>query len=230
MLDAKGVVHVDVVCLCTICKWSCYAFQWIPMREIREVHTAVFLKFWLCAGTGTLHCHVGLSMQRNLTQSWVRGRLYMICNGLNALLIQYSNLGCFSPNITWVQFWDGVGGACSLNGVEYKYIPERKMQKDSHSSVIISIAREMLLWDSWSSASHKMIQSISSCCMYPWQLSLHPFLVCSLSVPRTKVCSVGWDCLKPWAQTGATCPSWWRWYQACQVLQKAVVSLGLPWQ
>jgi hypothetical protein len=69
----------------------------------------------------------------------------MISNVLNALLIQYSNFGCFSQNIIWVQFWDGVGGACSLNGVEYKYVQERKMQKDSHSSVIIPIAREVLM-------------------------------------------------------------------------------------
>jgi len=102
---------------------------------MREVHTAVFLKVWLCAGTGTPH-HVSLSMQRNLTHSCVRSRLYMICNVLNTLLIRYRNLGCFSPNIIRVQLWGGVGGACSLNGVESKYVQERKIPKDSQSIVI----------------------------------------------------------------------------------------------
>lgn len=71
------------------------------------VHTAVFLKYWLCAGSGTPHSVVGLSMQRNLTQGWVRSRLYMTCYVLNTLLIQYSNIGCFTTNIIRVEFWGG---------------------------------------------------------------------------------------------------------------------------
>jgi len=94
-----------------------------------------FVKFWLCSDTGTPH-HVSLSMQRNLTESWVRSRLYKTCNVLNTLLIQYSNVGCFSANIIRVQFLYGEGGACSLNGVECTYVHERKMPVDSYSGVI----------------------------------------------------------------------------------------------
>jgi hypothetical protein len=75
----------------------------------------LFLMFWFCAGNGTPY-NVGLILQRNLTQSWVRCRLYMTCNVLNNLLIKYSKLGCFSANIIRVQIWGGVGAACSLNG------------------------------------------------------------------------------------------------------------------
>ena len=60
----------------------------------------------------------------------------MTCNVLNNLLIQYSNVGCFSPNTLRVQFFGGEGGTCSLNGVEYKYVQEWKIPKVSHSSVI----------------------------------------------------------------------------------------------
>ena len=60
----------------------------------------------------------------------------MTCNVLNNLLIQYSNVGCFPQNIISVQFLGGEGGACSLNGVEYKYVQERKIPKNSHSSII----------------------------------------------------------------------------------------------
>jgi hypothetical protein len=94
-----------------------------PHSSIAKV--LVVCWYWhtsLCAGTGTRHCHVVLSMQRNLTQSWVRSRLYMTCNILNNLLIQYSNVGCFSPNIIRVQFLGGEGRTCSLNGVECKYV------------------------------------------------------------------------------------------------------------
>jgi len=93
-------------------------------------------KFWLCSDTGTPHCHVGLGMQRNLTESWVRSRLYKTCKVLNTLLIQYSNVGCFSANIIRVQLLCGKGGACSLNGVEYTYVQERKISVDSYSGVI----------------------------------------------------------------------------------------------
>jgi len=76
-------------------------------------------------------------MQRNLTESLVRSSLYKTCNILNTLLIQYSNVGCFSANIIRVQFLCGEGGACSLNGVEYTYVQERKMHKvDSYGGVI----------------------------------------------------------------------------------------------
>jgi hypothetical protein len=78
----------------------------------------LFLKFWFCAGNGTPR-NVGLIMQRNVTESWVRCRLYMTCNVSNSLLIKYSNIGCFSANIIRVKIWGGVGGAYSLNGVEY---------------------------------------------------------------------------------------------------------------
>jgi len=88
---------------------------------MRKVHTAVILKFWLCSGTDTPR-RVGLSMQKNLTQIWVRNRLYMTCDALNNLLIQYSNIGCFSANIIRIQLLGGEGGACSLNGLEYKSV------------------------------------------------------------------------------------------------------------
>ena len=126
LLDVKHVVHADMIFLCTICKRYCRVSQRIPLREMREVHTAVFLKFWLCAGTGTPR-HVGLIRQRNLTQSWARCRFYMTCYVLNSLLIKYSN-------IIQVQFWGGVGGACSMNEVEYTYVQEWENSKDSHSS------------------------------------------------------------------------------------------------
>ena len=108
----------------------------LPLREMREVHTAVFLKFWLYSVTGIPRCHVGLSMQRNMIESWVRSRLYKTCNVLNILLIQYSNVSCFWANIIRVQFLGGEGGACSLNGVQGKYIEEWKITKESHSSII----------------------------------------------------------------------------------------------
>jgi hypothetical protein len=98
--------------------------------------TAIFLKFWLCSGIGTPHCHVGVGMQRSLTESWVRSKSYMTCNVLNTLLIQYSNVGCFSANIIRVQLFGGEGGACSLNGLEYTYVQERKISVDSYSGVI----------------------------------------------------------------------------------------------
>jgi len=60
----------------------------------------------------------------------------MTCNVLNTLLIQFSNVGCLSANIIRVQLLGGEGGSCSLNGIEYKYIQERKIPMDSHSSVI----------------------------------------------------------------------------------------------
>jgi hypothetical protein len=60
----------------------------------------------------------------------------MTCNFLNTLLIQYSNIGCFSPNIIRVQCWGVVDSACSLNGVEYNYVQEWKIPKDLQSTVI----------------------------------------------------------------------------------------------
>jgi len=137
MLHTNRVVHVDVICPCIICKRSCYVSKWISLREMKEVHTAIFLKFWLCFDTGIPLCHECLCMQRNLTESWVRSRLYKTGNVLNTLLIQYSNVGCFSANIIRVQLLCGEGGACSLNGVEYSYVQERKMHTvDSYSGVI----------------------------------------------------------------------------------------------
>jgi hypothetical protein len=108
------------------------------MRGMREIHTALFLNFWwLYSGTGTPQCHSGLCMQRNLTQSWVMSRLYKTCNVLNTLLIQYSNVGCFSRNIIRVQFLCGEGVTCSLNRLKYTYVRERKMHTvDSYSGVI----------------------------------------------------------------------------------------------
>jgi hypothetical protein len=85
---------------------------------MREIHIAIFLNFLFCAGTVTPH-HVGLIMQMNMTQIWVRCSLYMAGNVLNNLLIKHSKFGCFSANIMRVQFWGGMGGPCSLNGVEY---------------------------------------------------------------------------------------------------------------
>jgi len=126
--------------------------------------------------------------------------------------------------VGWVEYVAWMG---------YNIITYRSGKLQSICKVVqsrIPVCREVILRDSWSSASHKMIHSISSCCLYPWQLPLHPLYVCTLSLPRTKVCSVGWDFVKPWAQTGPTCPSWWRWYRTCQVLRKAVVSLALPLQ
>ena len=93
MLHTNRVVHVHVICLCTIYKRSCYVAQWISLRVMREVHTAVFLMFLVVFRYCTPHYHVGQSMQWNLTQSWVRSRLYKTCNVLNTLLIQYSNVG-----------------------------------------------------------------------------------------------------------------------------------------
>ena len=74
-------------------------------------------------------------MQRNLTQSWVRSRLYKTCNVLNILLIQYSNVSCFLTNIM-VQFLGGEGGACCLNGLECKCVQVREIVLDLYSSVI----------------------------------------------------------------------------------------------
>jgi len=136
MLNTSRLVHVDVICLCIIYKRSCNVSQGISLREMREVHTAIFLMFWLCSGTGTPHYLVSLCMQRNLTQSWVMSRLHKTCNVLNTLLIQYRNVGCFSANIIRVQLLCGEGGACSLNGVEYTYVQERKIPVDSFSGVI----------------------------------------------------------------------------------------------
>ena len=140
-LRHQDAVHESwVSCWCDMslhhCKGSCCISQWILLREMREIHTAVFLKFLLCSVTGTPHCHVGLIMQRNMTQSWVRSRLYKTCNVLNILLIQYSNVSCFWANIIMVQFLGGEGGACSLNGIEYRYIQGRKIPVHPYSSGI----------------------------------------------------------------------------------------------
>ena len=169
MLHTNRVVHVDVICLCTICKRSCYVSQWISLREMKEVHTAVFLKFWLCSGTGIpYYCHVGLSMQRNLTESWVRSRLYKACNVLNTLLTQYSNVCFFSANIIRVQFFGGKGGACSLNGLEYTYVQERKISVDSYSGVMKDSSCQGSDTERFMKfIQSQMIHSISSCCLYP---------------------------------------------------------------